>query len=501
MKSSRFIYTPMFLLLLCGLILGLSLAKPDDVSHAEWIGVTSSPNVEQCSLIQEKGEISFIVQKNGSWQGLQVTKQATPLKKQEIEFNGNSLAELGKFLNESPCRISHFSGTMVLELRGHVRAGETFDLTLPSQSGTGYLWEVEDLDQNGVILIGQPQMRQVSPHIGGIAAQIIPFRALLSNEVTLRLRYHRPWEVDNPVDFTFLIQGDQISLAELAQHISYSIPNTILENPNIGQATSVQGTPTPEQIIVMQDLPAAFNWCALGKCTPVRDQRNCGSCWAFATTGVLESKLLIAEKGSQDLSEQYLLSCNTNGWDCQGGWFAHDYHIWKTPPSETEAGAVLESAFPYQATMVPCNGPYAHPYRALSWSYVNRYVEIPSVAEIKQAIYTYGPVAAAVCAGPAFSSYRSGIFSTDEKSSCGSNMVDHGVVLVGWDDAQGVWILRNSWGPYWGEGGYMRIKYGISNVGFGANYLVYNTSPSPTTPAPTTPPSTTPPSTCLLYTS
>ncbi|HEM60858.1 MAG TPA: hypothetical protein ENO24_01065, partial [Chloroflexi bacterium] len=75
----------------------------------------------------------------------------------------------------------------------------------------------------------------------------------------------------------------------------------------------------------------------------------------------------------------------------------------------------------------------------------------------------------------AFQSYDGGVFEGP-----GCNLVNHAVVLVGWDDEQGqsgVWFLRNSWGGEWGEGGYMRIPYGLSKVGFGANYVVYVPSP------------------------
>ena len=92
---------------------------------------------------------------------------------------------------------------------------------------------------------------------------------------------------------------------------------------------------------------------------------------------------------------------------------------------------------------------------------------------IKQAILDYGPVAVGIAIGSAFQSYSEGIFNTEE----GVWQVNHGVVLVGWDDNQGtngIWFLRNSWGDDWGEDGYMRIEYGIDAVGYAANYVVYN---------------------------
>jgi hypothetical protein len=217
-------------------------------------------------------------------------------------------------------------------------------------------------------------------------------------------------------------------------------------------------------------LPAAYDWRTIAGCPPVRDQGACGSCWAFATVGALECNILIQDGDVVDLSEQWLVSCNTSGYDCGGGWFAHEYHQWKTD-SCGGTGAVLEADFPYVASAAACGCPYAHPYTIEGWAYVNPSQAIPAVADIKQAIMEYGPVAVAVRVDAAFAGYTSGIFNA---SSAGA--VNHAVLLVGWDDNQGtngVWFLRNSWGPGWGEDGYMRIAYGCSSVGYAACFVTY----------------------------
>lgn len=229
------------------------------------------------------------------------------------------------------------------------------------------------------------------------------------------------------------------------------------------------------------DLPTAFDWRENGVTTPVRDQGSCGACWAFATVAPLEMLIKRDCGKTVDLSEQYLLSCNEFYWGCNGGWFAHDYHLSYVPATETEPGAVMESQLPYQAVQAPCNGPYEHPYRIDFWTFVAAGSSVPSVSAIKQAIQTYGPVAAAVCTGPMFQTYTGGIFNYNE--SC-SGLVNHAVVLVGWNDDlgpdNGYWILKNSWGEGWGEGGYMRIRYGISNVGYAANYVMISDCGPPT---------------------
>ncbi len=138
---------------------------------------------------------------------------------------------------------------------------------------------------------------------------------------------------------------------------------------------------------------------------------------------------------------------------------------------------------PYTASNGTCRTITNHPYKLTNW-YSIAGNTIPSVDQIKNAISTYGPVAAAICVGPGFSGYRSGVFSTNESSSCTST-VNHAIVLTGWDDTTQSWVLRNSWGPNWGEAGYMRIKWGTSNVGYAANYVVFNAGATPTPGGPT----------------
>ncbi len=229
------------------------------------------------------------------------------------------------------------------------------------------------------------------------------------------------------------------------------------------------------------DLPASLDlrpWCP-----PVRNQGDCGSCWAFATVGAFECAMGVREGIAVDLSEQWLVSCNQEtspphvlgegSWSCEGGWFAHDYHLWKAD-SCGGYGAVLESQFLYQAEDLPCNCPYTHSFFLDSWAYVGGEDGVPADDEIKRAMMAYGPVAAAVYANEAFAMYSRGVLNASELEE-----VNHAVVLVGWDDslgAEGAWILRNSWGGTWGYHGYMYIEYGCSNVGFGASYIDYTPS-------------------------
>jgi C1A family cysteine protease len=190
--------------------------------------------------------------------------------------------------------------------------------------------------------------------------------------------------------------------------------------------------------------------------TSVKNQGSCGSCWAFSTAGMFES-VLLKQGISTDLSEQWLVSCNNDGWGCNGGWFANSYYL--------NPGAVLESCFRYKAMDIPCKTGCAYVYIASGSRNVS------SVDAIKNAIRTYGGVSCAVTATSYFQAYSGGVFNYDTNAS-----VNHAIVLVGWDDnlgSGGAWRLKNSWGKGWGEGGLMWIEYGVSNVGSGANHLIY----------------------------
>jgi C1A family cysteine protease len=221
-------------------------------------------------------------------------------------------------------------------------------------------------------------------------------------------------------------------------------------------------------------LPAEWDWRVKNACTSVKDQGNCGSCWAFATVAPLESIIKIETGKNIDLSEQWLISCNRNHWDCYGGWFAHDYHYDKQGLCGG-TGAVLDIFFRYGEDELPCGNYYPHSYvlkdvngDGFSWNYISE-KEVPSVDSIKWAIHEYGPVSAGVYVNSAFRSYKSGVFNAHENKTA-----THAITITGWDDnlgENGVWIIKNSWGKNWGEDGYMKIEYGCSKVGSWACYI------------------------------
>lgn len=339
-------------------------------------------------------------------------------------------------------------------------------ISLPGNPATGYRWETRESESRLLREVGGWEWIPSSGLLGAPGTQVLRFVGLAEGETTLTLVYRRPWEkTEESVDAFSLHVRVVPPFADLTAALPVSAPPA----PAVDEDSSVTA------------LPTSFNWCDQNGCTPIKNQGNCGSCWAFGTVGPLESNIKIKDGLTKDLAEQYLVSCNTDGWGCNGGWWAHDYHQWKIPSGEPDAGAVYEADFPYTASDSPCNPPHPHHEKITSWAYVGSSNGVPPTADIKQAIYDHGPVAAAVCVGTAFQNYSGGIFQTNE-----CTQVNHAIVLVGWDDTGGYWILRNSWGTSWGESGYMRIKYGISAVGYAATYVVYGGSGPTPTPAPPT---------------
>ncbi|UCD74428.1 MAG: hypothetical protein JSV91_11630 [Phycisphaerales bacterium] len=223
---------------------------------------------------------------------------------------------------------------------------------------------------------------------------------------------------------------------------------------------------------ILRNLPSAFDWRDFGACTAIRAQVCSDASWAFSAIGTVESAILIHHGVKTELSEQWVISCTDAGlYGAGSSALALDYMTMDGPQDPCgDGGAVLEWDCYFHCWPPPCDCPYRHPYYVESWSYVGPTIDgVPAVDELKQAILEHGPVSVRVHRTDAFDLYERGVFS-----ECEDGPAEHSAVLVGWDDdqgAEGVWILRNSWGKGWGEGGYMRIEYGCSRVGYGACYV------------------------------
>lgn len=217
---------------------------------------------------------------------------------------------------------------------------------------------------------------------------------------------------------------------------------------------------------------AAFSW--RDKLTPVKDQGECGSCWAFSTTAVLEATEILANGTPLDLAEQQLVNCVPNpyvGDNCLGN---QPWNVWSFLEQNYDA---VEPAAPYAARMMSCNTGLGKSYKVQAWDFVGDDVPSPTVDEIKGAIVAHGPIVATVYVTRAFKHYTDGVFDEDDEEQ-----PNHAIVLIGWDDARGAWHLRNSWSSDWGEDGYMWIKYGSNRVGAYATWAEPAAIPPPPLP-------------------
>ncbi len=241
----------------------------------------------------------------------------------------------------------------------------------------------------------------------------------------------------------------------------------------LGLLTSPSGTQQEALALASVALPSSLDWRNYGGnyVTSIKDQGNCGSCWAFATTAALESRKVRANNMSGfdiNQSEQVLISCGGAG-NCNGGYidFASNYI--------RDAGLPAESCYPYTATNGSCSS--ACPtyrtltYNILSWGYIAK-----TVNDMKTALYNYGPVVTTMAVYSDFYSYTGGIYSY----TSGGFVGNHAVLAIGYNDAGQYFIVKNSWGTGWGESGYFRIAYSqlSSVVNFGNQVIAYFIGPN-----------------------
>lgn len=216
--------------------------------------------------------------------------------------------------------------------------------------------------------------------------------------------------------------------------------------PNLGKQTT--GCNKTDGMLYMYNLPSSVNWVMAKAVTPVKNQQQCGSCWAFSTTGSIEGAFQIKTGKLISLSEQQLVDCSgyygDNG--CSGGLMdnAFDYII--------DHGICSENEYNYTARDDPqCNKCKV----VVNISGCNDVREDDEDA-LKVAV-AMQPVSVAIEADQSsFQFYKSGVYND---TNCGTNL-DHGVLVVGYGTENGMdyWLVKNSWGTTWGDNGYIKIQ-------------------------------------------
>jgi len=215
-------------------------------------------------------------------------------------------------------------------------------------------------------------------------------------------------------------------------------------------------TKTPGAYVPSDLTAPTVDWRTKGAVTPVKNQGQCGSCWAFSTTGSVEGGHFLATQRLISLSEQNLVDCSTpqGNQGCNGGLMdsAFQYII-------SNHGIDTEASYPYSAT-----GPNSCKFNPANvGATIAGFRDVSSGSEAAlQTAVNAAPVSVAIDAShESFQLYSGGLYN---EPACSSSQLDHGVLAVGYGSDQGnYWLVKNSWGGSWGMQGYILMSRNANN--------------------------------------
>jgi len=313
------------------------------------------------------------------------------------------------------------------------------------------------------------------PEPGACRAEPLSESALItgSSEITDTSTTASDLLIDQPIPWGEQPSGDWIAgetsvsqLGGVEQDRLLGVPMDVIDWE---QSKAAEQTAT---LSASYTYPSALDWRNFGGedwTTPVRNQGGCGSCVAFATTSAIESRLEIAMGDpdlNPDLSEAHLFFCGS-GSICTNGWYpsaAMDF--------ARDTGIADEVCYPYAGYDQTCS---VCPDWQSSATQISSWIGLTDVSDMKQALADHGPFEVTMLVYLDFYYYTEGIY----EHTWGELRGAHAVTLVGYDDSEGYWIAKNSWGMNWGENGWFRIAYGDCYID-GYAYVPLVDQPTPT---------------------
>ena len=276
-----------------------------------------------------------------------------------------------------------------------------------------------------------------------LVASIYASELLSTKEYTEYLKKHVTWEVVDYEENVF--KGWTVEDAQL--FLGATLPDV---------------TEYIQPIEIIPNMPTSLNWAGANCDHGPRNQASCGSCWAFATTGMLSDRCCMQGHDHGWLAPQELVSCDKKSNGCSGGWCTYALNYVKSVK-----GLVPESCFKYKGSNSICPSK-CEDGKAWSSSHVCNcpsYNSCTGVSGVKSCLQK-GPATLAFGVCRSFMNYKSGVYKCD----CGSSYLGlHAVLGVGYSDSPSAhYHVRNSWGTSWGQSGYFDI--GVNECGISGTY-------------------------------